>query len=161
MKTTITFLFLVIEKCFPTVFWLKFGPSKVRSIFLNAGPPRKILQGGTRLLWARSLSESYIIILLNKLKIVEKYQKIQNKMSMTKAMGPSRDSQAPSWLSRPWTDVLAELPSHRLCLIVTYSILSPTSNNLDLLIKSKIYISQWCNSITSDIIVFLLLVYLI
>jgi hypothetical protein len=61
VKTTITFLFLVIEKCFPTVFWLKFGPSKVRSIFLNAGPPRKILQGGTRLLWARSLSESYII----------------------------------------------------------------------------------------------------
>ena len=37
------------------------------------------------------LSEFYIIISLNKLKIN------QNKMSMAKAMGPFRDSQAPSW----------------------------------------------------------------
>ena len=29
-------------------------------------------------------------------------------MSMAKAMGPFRDSQAPSWLSWPQTDVSAE-----------------------------------------------------
>jgi len=34
-----------------------------------SGPPREFLQGGTRLLWSKSLSEFYIIIFLNKLEI--------------------------------------------------------------------------------------------
>ena len=34
---------------------------------------------------------------------------------MVKAMGPFRDSQAPSWLSGPQIDVPAEPPSHRPC----------------------------------------------
>ena len=67
----------------------------------------------------RSLSEFYIIIFLNKLKLVEntkktKYkkqnEKKQNKMSMAKVMGPFRNSQSLSWLSEPWTDVPAEPP---------------------------------------------------
>jgi hypothetical protein len=48
----------------------------------------------------RRLSEFYITIFLNKLKIVEntpcKKWKNLNKTSMAKAMGPFRDSQAPS-----------------------------------------------------------------
>ena len=32
---------------------------------------------------------------------------------MTKATGPFRDSQAPSWLSGPWTNVPVEPLSHR------------------------------------------------
>ena len=48
----------------------------------------------------RNLSEFYIIIFLNKLKIVEntKNEKNQNKTAMAKDMGPFRDSQASSWL---------------------------------------------------------------
>ena len=44
----------------------------------------------------RSLSEFYINIFLNKLKIVENTPKKQNKTPMAKAIGPFRDSQAPS-----------------------------------------------------------------
>ena len=40
-------------------------------------------------------------------------KKNQNKTSMAKAKGPFRDSQAPSRLSGPRTDVPTELPSHR------------------------------------------------
>ena len=68
----------------------------------------------------RSLSEFYIIIFLNKLKLVEntkkktkhkkQNEKNQNKMSMAKGMGPFRNSQSLSWLSGPWTDVPAEPP---------------------------------------------------
>ena len=50
---------------------------------------------------------------LNKLKIVgnaHKKWKNQNKTSMTKAIGPFRDSQAPSQFSGPQTDVPAEPP---------------------------------------------------
>jgi len=36
-------------------------------------------------------------------------------MSLGKAMGPYKDSRAPSWIPR--TDVLAEHPSHRPCMI--------------------------------------------
>jgi hypothetical protein len=45
----------------------------------------------------------YIIIFLNKLKIVENKKKIKNKnkTSMAEDMGPFRDSQALSWLSAP------------------------------------------------------------
>ena len=32
-------------------------------------------------------------------------------MSMAKAMGPFRDSQAPSWLSGHWAEIPAEPPS--------------------------------------------------
>ena len=39
-----------------------------------------------------------------------KNEKNQNKMSMTKVMEPFRDSQAPSWLPGPGTDVLTEPP---------------------------------------------------
>ena len=63
------------------------------------------------------LSEFYIIIFLNKLKIVEntpkKLKKNQNKISMAKALGLFRDSQAPSWVSGPRTNVPAEPSSHR------------------------------------------------
>jgi hypothetical protein len=49
------------------------------------------------------------------IKIVEntlkKWKQNQNKMSMAKATGPFRDSQAPSWLSGPRTDATAEPPS--------------------------------------------------
>ena len=37
-------------------------------------------------------------------------KKNQNKISMIKARGPFRDSQAPSWLFGPWTNVPAEPP---------------------------------------------------
>ena len=47
----------------------------------------------------RSLSEFYINIFLNKLKIVENTPKNQNKTPMVKAIGPFRDLQAPSWLT--------------------------------------------------------------
>jgi hypothetical protein len=65
----------------------------------------------------RSLSELYIIIFLNKLKLVENTKKTkhkkqneknQNKMSMAKVMGLFRNS--PTWLSGPRTDVPAEPP---------------------------------------------------
>jgi len=42
-------------------------------------------------------------------------KKNQNKTSMAKALGPFRDSQAPSWQSGSQTDVPAEPPSHRPC----------------------------------------------
>ena len=67
----------------------------------------------------RSLSEFYIIFILNKLKLVENTKKTkhkkpneknQNKMSMAKVMGPFRNSQSLSLLSEPWTDVPAEPP---------------------------------------------------
>ena len=45
----------------------------------------------------RSLSEFYIIIFLNK-----------NKTSMARTMGPFRNSQNPSWLSGPRTDIPTE-----------------------------------------------------
>ena len=41
---------------------------------------------------------------------IQKNQNNQNKTSMVKAMGPFRDSQTPSWIWWPRTDVLAELP---------------------------------------------------
>ena len=66
----------------------------------------------------RSLGEFYIVIFLNKLKLVEntpKNEKNQNKTSMVKAMGPFRDSQAPSWLFGSRTDVPTEPLSHRPC----------------------------------------------
>jgi len=48
-----------------------------------------------------------------------KMKKNLNKTSMVKAMGPFRDSQTPSWLSGPLTDVPSEPPSQRaLCLCV-------------------------------------------
>jgi hypothetical protein len=53
-------------------------------------------------------NEFYIIIFLNKLKIVESTKKNKNKTSMAKDMGPFRDSQALSWLSGPQTDVPAK-----------------------------------------------------
>ena len=54
---------------------------------------------------------------LNKLKIVENTKKLNKlKQSVTKAMGPFRDSQSPSWNSGPRTDVPVETPSHRPCL---------------------------------------------
>ena len=62
---------------------------------------------------ARSLTEIYIIIFLQKLIIFEntpKNMKNLNKMSMAKAMGPFRDSGAPSWLSVTQTDVPAKPP---------------------------------------------------
>ena len=62
----------------------------------------------------KSLREFYIIVFLNKLKMVEnthqKYEKNQNKTSVAKSMGPFRDSQAPFWLSVPRTDVATEPP---------------------------------------------------
>jgi hypothetical protein len=64
----------------------------------------------------RSLIELYIIIFLNKLKIVQ--NKKMKKINKTKrlwlrlCMRHFRDSQAPSWLSGPRTDVPAEPPSH-------------------------------------------------
>ena len=62
----------------------------------------------------KSRSEFYIIIFLNKLKMVEnthkKYEKNQNKTSVAKSMGPFRDSQAPFWLTGPRSDVATEPP---------------------------------------------------
>jgi hypothetical protein len=37
-------------------------------------------------------------------------EKNQNKMTMAKVMGPFKNSQSPSWLSEPRTDVPAEPP---------------------------------------------------
>jgi hypothetical protein len=62
-----------------------------------------------------------MIIFLNELKLVEntkktkskaqkKNEKNQNKMTMAKVMGPFKNSQSPSWLSGPRTDVPAEPP---------------------------------------------------
>ena len=51
-------------------------------ILICSGPTRESLQGGTRLLWCpefRSLSEFYIIIILNKLNIFENTTKKLNK----------------------------------------------------------------------------------
>jgi hypothetical protein len=65
---------------------------------------------------ARSQSEFYIIIFLNKLNKSWKW-KNQNKISMAKAMGPFRDSYASSWFSGYRTDVPAEqspTPGHRI-----------------------------------------------
>ena len=112
----------------------------------SPGPPREILQGGTRLYWGhgnrlrllsnlriwgpgynvnvnyhqqpefRNLSEFYIlvVIFLNKLKIVENipknWGKNQNKTPMAKAMMPFKNSQTPSWLSGPRTDVPTDPP---------------------------------------------------
>jgi hypothetical protein len=68
------------------------------------------------------LSEFYIIIFLNKLKIVENtnnkkrrnLKKIKNKKaSVAKAMSVFRDSRVPSCLSGPRTNVPAEPLSHR------------------------------------------------
>ena len=64
----------------------------------------------------RSLSEFYITIFLNKLKILENtnknMKKNPNKTYMDTAMGPLRDSRAPSWPFGPPTDVPAErIPS--------------------------------------------------
>jgi hypothetical protein len=53
-----------------------------------------------------------MIIFLNKLKIPKQIKNL-NKTSMVKDIGPFRDSQAPSWLSGPQTDVPTEPPSHR------------------------------------------------
>ena len=66
----------------------------------------------------RSLSEFYIIIFQNKLKIVENSPqkwKSQNKTSMAKAFGLFRDSRALSWVPGPRIDVSAEPPSHMPC----------------------------------------------
>ena len=46
-------------------------------------------------------------------------------MSMAKAMGPFRDSQAPSWLSGPRTDVPAKTLSNRPCMKAIWVIIKP------------------------------------
>jgi hypothetical protein len=51
---------------------------------------------------------------MHKLKIVEKKKKKSNKKIKIKRLWPFKDSQAPSWLSRPRTDVPTELPCHIL-----------------------------------------------
>ena len=71
-------------------------------------------------------NSEYIIIFLNKLKIVEninnnKMEKNQNKTYMVKAMGPVRDSRPPFWLCGPRTNIPAEPPSHRACQLHNYS----------------------------------------
>ena len=40
---------------------------------------------------------------------------------MVKAMRPFRDSQTPSWVPGPQTDVPAEPPSHRACPYALYN----------------------------------------
>jgi hypothetical protein len=56
------------------------------------------------------LSEFYIIIFLNKLKILENTFPLKMKTSMAKAMGPFRYSQASSWVSGPRIDEPTEPP---------------------------------------------------
>ena len=46
-------------------------------------------------------------------------------MSMAKAMGPFRDSQAPSLLSGPRTDVPAKTLSNRHCMKAIWVIIKP------------------------------------
>ena len=46
-------------------------------------------------------------------------------MSMAKAMGPFRDSQAPSLLSGPQTDVPAKTLSNRPCMKAIWVIIKP------------------------------------
>jgi hypothetical protein len=105
--------------------------------WLNSGPPREILQSGTRLLWGlwdklrllsklriwgqikprvnfqpeiRNLSEFYMIIFLNKLKM-----KKQNKIKRLwlRQWGLFKDSQTPSLVSGTRFDAKAEPPSYR------------------------------------------------
>ena len=81
------------------------GPIKplvyFRKCFIYCDKHNQLMQQGViRLSW---------FIVLNKLNIVENTKKIwknQNKTSMTKT--PFRDSQVPSWLAVPRTDVSAE-----------------------------------------------------
>ena len=78
----------------------------------QAGPPKEILQGGTRLFWGpvdrlRPLSNLRIWVE----NTTKKKSKNLNKTCITKVMGPFRDSRAPSWLAGPRTDVPTESPS--------------------------------------------------
>jgi hypothetical protein len=90
-------------------------------------------------LFARSLTEIYIIIFLQKLKIFEntpKNMKNLNKMSMAKAMGPFRDSGAPSWLSVTQTDSLNN-PPYRILIYFLKKKISNAVSLLQVLTKYK------------------------
>ena len=67
----------------------------------------------------RGLTELYIVIFLNNLKIVENPPKerenLKIRMLMANAMEPFRDSHSSSWFSGSWIDVSVEPPSHRPC----------------------------------------------
>jgi hypothetical protein len=72
----------------------------------------------------RSLSEFYIIIFLNQLKIVElprfqireRERESQIRTSMVKAMGPYRDSHVPYWFSGPGPMYQLNPPPHCPCI---------------------------------------------
>jgi hypothetical protein len=70
----------------------------------------------------KRLSEFYIIIFLNKLKILENTNKNQNKTSMAKAIWHFRVLHAPYYVSGPRTDVPTEPSSHRPCQLVYFGI---------------------------------------
>jgi hypothetical protein len=77
----------------------------------------------------KRLSEFYIIIFLNKLKILENTKKNQNKTSMAKAIWPFRDLHAPYYVSGPRTDVPTEPSSHRPCQLVYIGIVFVLSHH--------------------------------
>ena len=94
-------------------------PIERKNFIYRQGLQEKICKAKQDCFGTRSLSEFYIIFFFNKLKLVENTKKTkhkkqneknQNKMSMAKVMRPFRNSQSPSWLSGPRTDVPAEPP---------------------------------------------------
>ena len=87
------------------------------------------------------LSEFYIIIFLNKLKIVENTPPNERRRrKLTKAMGTFRDSQAPSWLSGSRSDVPTEPPLIRPYLNILQ--LFKTSR-LKILVRSNFCVFQF------------------
>ena len=109
------------------------------SLIVKAEPSREILQGGTRLLrcpgdrlrlvnfykcfisCAAKCSDNIYLKQSSDKHNLKNWEKNQNKASMAKAMGPFRDSQAPSWFSGHLSDVPTEIPSHRPCVQEWYS----------------------------------------
>jgi len=70
-------------------------------VVLARGSKRNFARQNKTALGQKSKSKFYIITFLNKLKIVENTPNNQNKMFMTWAMGPFRDSHVPSCSAGP------------------------------------------------------------
>jgi hypothetical protein len=148
-----------------------------KNIYSFRGYPREIVQGGTRLLWGiwdrlrllsklrvccpnkplikflKSQSEFYLIIFLNKLKIVENTNnnKIINTKNNNKTFTDKGRSGAPSWLPGPWTYVPAEPPSHRPCNLSDLKIVF-TCTTIFFLQKLRLYLIydhdfDWWNNV--------------
>ena len=108
-----------------------------------------------RRVWKYQRGNQNIIIFMHKLKIVEKKKKKSNKKIKIKRLWPFKDSQAPSWLSRPRTDVPTELPCHSPCveicvLFSTHYILTNIRSNVKVNVMIRINIKNQIRNAVYD-----------